>query len=61
MEDDKKMLVDGDTIEETENGSGTTTEQIDDSSNENPNIKSKSDGIPQPKINVGGTLGQSRL
>ena len=54
MEDDKKMLVDGDTIEETENGSGTTTEQIDDSSNENPNIKSKSDGIPQPKINVGG-------
>ena len=48
------MLVDGDTIEETEKGSGTTTEQIDDSSNENPNIKSKSDGIPQPKINVGG-------
>ena len=48
------MLVDGDTIEETEKGSGATTEQINDCSNENPNVKSKSDGLPKSKINVGG-------
>jgi len=52
MEDDKKMLVDGDTIEETEKGSGTTTDVIDDGSNDNPNIKSKNDGLPKTKTNI---------
>ena len=46
------MLVDGDTIEETEKGSGTTTDVIDDGSNDNPNIKSKNDGLPKTKTNI---------